>query len=100
MKRSVDELPEANRDTLAFVILHLKRVADACKETKMTISSLASIFGPTIIGNASMNQFSSSKIFALNEKQNRTMEALLDLPTNYWEEILHEPDVYNSKSSQ
>lgn len=28
------------------------------------------------------------------------MEALLDLPTNYWEEILHEPDVYNSKSSQ
>jgi Rac GTPase-activating protein 1 len=48
----VSELPQPNRDTLAYMILHLQRVSEA-KECKMNVSNLAKIFGPTIVGYSS-----------------------------------------------
>ena len=61
----------------------------------MTLSNLAMVLGPTIIGHCTPNQFSN--VLAETEKQNRTMKALLSLPNEYWEETLHEPDIYKSK---
>ena len=95
LKRSIDQLPDANRDSLSFLIIHLQRVAEQ-PDNRMTINSLARIFGPTCIGNSTPNQFSN--VLVESQKQNRTMEALLSLPTEYWEELLHEPDIYKSKS--
>jgi len=40
---------QPNRDTLAFLVLHFKRVAEVT-ENKMTLNSLAKILGPTIVG--------------------------------------------------
>lgn len=95
LKRSIDLLPEPNRDTLAYLILHLHRVTDACPQTRMTITSLSKIFGPTVVGSSTPNNFSN--VLAESEKQSLTMQALLSLPTSYWEELLHEPDIFKSK---
>ena len=48
----MSELPRPNRDTLAFLILHLQKVADsgACQ---MPANNLAVVMGPTIVGYSS-----------------------------------------------
>lgn len=96
LKRSIDLLPEPNRDTLAYLILHLHKVIESCASNRMTTTSMSKIFGPTIVGSSTPNNFSN--IIAESEKQSLTMQALLSLPTSYWEEtLLHEPDVFKSK---
>jgi Rac GTPase-activating protein 1 len=50
--QAISELPQPNRDTLAFLILHLQRVSSS-PECKMPISNLAKIFGPTLVGYSS-----------------------------------------------
>uniref|UniRef100_A0A8D0D8P1 Rac GTPase-activating protein 1 n=1 Tax=Sander lucioperca TaxID=283035 RepID=A0A8D0D8P1_SANLU len=54
MYQTISDLPQANRDTLAFLVLHLQRVADS-SDTRMDISNLARVFGPTILGHAVPN---------------------------------------------
>lgn len=54
MYQCVSELPQANRDTLAAVILHLQKVSQS-PETQMGISNLAKVFGPTLVGHRSSN---------------------------------------------
>uniref|UniRef100_A0A8C9VQ15 Rac GTPase-activating protein 1 n=1 Tax=Scleropages formosus TaxID=113540 RepID=A0A8C9VQ15_SCLFO len=51
MYQTISDLPQANRDTLAFLMIHLQRVAQS-PDTKMDISNLARVFGPTIVGHA------------------------------------------------
>lgn len=83
LTETVDNLPQPNRDTLAFLILHLQRVAttNACK---MPVPSLAKIFAPTVIGDR--QQVSTSNEQALNMVQTTIsiMEELLNLPSAYW----------------
>lgn len=45
----ISELPQPNRDTLAFLMLHLQRVSSSA-DCKMPISNLAKVFGPTLVG--------------------------------------------------
>lgn len=49
LKKSILLLPEANRHTLAYLILHLQRLASN-GHNKMPIYNLATVFGPTIVG--------------------------------------------------
>jgi Rac GTPase-activating protein 1 len=49
MYTAIAELPQPNRDTLAFLVMHLQRVA-GWEDCKMPISNLAKVFGPTIVG--------------------------------------------------
>lgn len=50
--QAISELPQPNRDTLAFLMLHLQRVSSS-PECKMPISNLATVFGPTLVGYSS-----------------------------------------------
>ncbi|XP_053926495.1 rac GTPase-activating protein 1 isoform X5 [Cuculus canorus] len=50
----VSKLPPANRDTLAFLMLHLLRVSHS-PECKMDILNLSRVFGPTLVGHGSAN---------------------------------------------
>ncbi|XP_077517597.1 uncharacterized protein LOC144128232 [Amblyomma americanum] len=86
--QAVSKLPRANRDTLALLVLHLQTVA-AHPAAKMPIPNLVRIFAPTVVG------FSSDKATTPTpgmlgdvEHQNRVMEALLALPTEYWTRLL------------
>lgn len=49
LKRIINDLPQPNRDTLAYMMLHLQRVAKV-PDCKMPASNLAKVFGPTLIG--------------------------------------------------
>ncbi|KAG8452721.1 hypothetical protein GDO86_004494 [Hymenochirus boettgeri] len=48
---AVDQLPAANRDTLAYLMIHLQRVSQS-PNCKMDVSNLARVFGPTLVGHA------------------------------------------------
>ena len=54
MFQCVSELPQANRDTLAYLVVHFQKVANspACQ---MPITNLAKVLGPTIVGHRSPN---------------------------------------------
>ncbi|NXP74412.1 RGAP1 protein, partial [Ramphastos sulfuratus] len=50
----VSKLPPANRDTLAFLMLHLLRVSNSL-DCKMDVFNLSRVFGPTLVGHSSAN---------------------------------------------
>ena len=50
MYQAISELPLPNRDTLAYLIVHLQTVADNSVFNKMDKDNLAVIMGPTILG--------------------------------------------------
>ncbi|KAM6981708.1 rac GTPase-activating protein 1 isoform 2-T2 [Tautogolabrus adspersus] len=82
MYQTIGDLPLANRDTLAFLVLHLQRVADSL-DTRMDISNLARVFGPTIVGHAVPNP-DPMTILQDTKRQPKVVERLLSLPANYW----------------
>lgn len=84
----VGNLPQPNRDTLAFLVLHLQRVAEV-PDCKMPLKNLANVFGPTIIGyscNEPENMYGETQI------GNKIMEHLLSLPSDYWGLFIKKPD--------
>ena len=81
------ELPPANKDTLAFLILHLQKVGQSCNTNKMPLTSLAKIFGPTIVGHASPNP-PDRIILQDTEKQPKVMMKLLGISDDYWRQYM------------
>ncbi|RWS30946.1 rac GTPase-activating protein 1-like protein [Leptotrombidium deliense] len=84
--QAIGELPQANRDTLAYIIVHLQRisVSAACRMPK---SNLAKVFGPTIVGYSMLNP-PPMTLMGESPKQVSVMEALLDIPAEYWDHFL------------
>ncbi|XP_077368898.1 rac GTPase-activating protein 1 [Festucalex cinctus] len=82
MYQTVSLLPHANRDTLAFLILHLQRVAES-SDTKMDIRNLARVFGPTIVGHAVPNP-DPMTILGDTKRQPQVVERLLNMPASFW----------------
>ncbi len=88
--RTVAELPTSNRDTLAFFMLHLQRIAQN-KLNLMDTKALAKIFGPTIVGYSMLDP-PMTELLAENPKQVKVMEALLRIPEYYWNSIISDND--------
>ncbi|KAJ0064834.1 hypothetical protein NL108_016402, partial [Boleophthalmus pectinirostris] len=82
MYQTISDLPQPNRDTLAFLVRHLQRVADN-EENRMDISNLARVFGPTIVGHAVPNP-EPMTILQDTKRQPKVVERLLSLPADYW----------------
>ncbi|KAM3618134.1 uncharacterized protein V6R79_016102 [Siganus canaliculatus] len=80
--QTISDLPKPNKDTLAFLVLHLQRVADSL-DTRMDISNLARVFGPTIVGHAVPNP-DPMTILQDTKRQPKVVERLLALPADYW----------------
>lgn len=106
MIRVVEMLPQANRDTLAFIIMHFQRISE-CPEVKMPLTNFAKIFGPTIVGYSTADP-DTHAMFAETQIQYTVMFGLLSIPTVYWnkfialdqltaEEQQKEIDTYGSK---
>ncbi|XP_010117767.1 PREDICTED: rac GTPase-activating protein 1, partial [Chlamydotis macqueenii] len=86
MYQAVGELPQANRDTLAFLMLHLQRVAQS-PETKMDITNLAKVFGPTIVAHAVPDP-DPVTLLQDTKRQPKVVERLLLLPMDYWSQLM------------
>ncbi|XP_057293009.1 rac GTPase-activating protein 1-like isoform X2 [Hydractinia symbiolongicarpus] len=82
MYQCVSELPQANRDTLAAVILHLQKVSQST-ETQMGITNLAKVFGPTLVGHRSSNPTHMEMLEDI-KSQPIVVTRLLEMPCDYW----------------
>ncbi|KAF5902463.1 active breakpoint cluster region-related protein-like, partial [Clarias magur] len=49
MLSELQSFPDVNRNTLLFLLHHLKRVAEKEELNKMSLSNLATVFGPTLM---------------------------------------------------
>ncbi|XP_063384201.1 rac GTPase-activating protein 1-like [Cydia fagiglandana] len=78
--QAVSQLPPPNRDTLAFLVLHLHKVAES-PECEMGIDNLAKIFGPTVVGYG-MTQ--AADMYSATAQMVNVMQLLLRLPADYW----------------
>ena len=110
LKSVVIQLPNANRDSMAFLFLHLRHVIDANPVTKMDAYSLATIFAPTIIGEGSQHSNIRTSIISnggsmdnklgnvnpatlkMIEKQKIVVKSLLVLSKHFWTGILKDPN--------
>ncbi|NXA12693.1 RGAP1 protein, partial [Sapayoa aenigma] len=86
MYQAIGELPQANRDTLAFLMVHLQRVAQS-PDTKMDISNLAKVFGPTIVAHAVPDP-DPMTLLQDTKRQPKVVERLLLLPMDYWSQMM------------
>ncbi|XP_027301456.2 rac GTPase-activating protein 1 [Anas platyrhynchos] len=86
MYQAVSELPQANRETLAFLMLHLQRVAQS-PDTKMDVTNLAKIFGPTIVAHAVPDP-DAMTLLQDTKRQPKVVERLLLLPMEYWSQLM------------
>ncbi|NXK69046.1 RGAP1 protein, partial [Sylvietta virens] len=86
MYQAVGQLPQANRDTLAFLMVHLQRVAQS-PDTKMDISNLAKVFGPTIVAHAVPDP-DPMTLLQDTKRQPKVVERLLLLPMDYWSQLM------------
>ncbi|KAG6927384.1 Rac GTPase activating protein 1 [Chelydra serpentina] len=86
MYQAVGELPQANRDTLAFLMIHLQRVAQS-PDTKMDIINLSKVFGPTIVAHAVPDP-DPMTLLQDTKRQPKVVERLLSLPVEYWSQFM------------
>ncbi|XP_048454512.1 rac GTPase-activating protein 1-like isoform X2 [Rhincodon typus] len=84
--RAVSSLPRANRDTLAFLMVHLQRVM-ASPGCRMDKQNLARVFGPTIVGHSNPNP-NPLEVFEDTKRQPKVVEQLLSLPSDYWSQMV------------
>ncbi|NP_001084820.1 Rac GTPase activating protein 1 L homeolog [Xenopus laevis] len=84
--QAVDGLPAANRDTLAYLMIHLQRVAQS-PDCKMDVSNLAKVFGPTLVGHA-VSDPDPMTILQDTRRQPMVLERLLSLPAEYWNQYM------------
>lgn len=80
--QAISELPQPNRDTLAYIILHLQKVASS-PECKMPIDNISKIFGPTIIGYSS-ETLSPKQMVEETRYFVKIMLSLLNISSDYW----------------
>lgn len=91
--QAISELPQPNRDTLAFLILHLQRVSE-CPDCKMNVSNLAKVFGPTIVGYSCVDP-EPTVMIAETRKQAAVMERFMSIPADYWYNFVNVGDECN-----
>ncbi|KAL5007812.1 hypothetical protein ScPMuIL_016618 [Solemya velum] len=86
MYQAISQLPQPNRDTLAFLIYHLQQVAE-CIECKMPIGNIATVFGPTIVGYSSRDP---EPLQMINETKHQAivMDKLLSITPDYWQTFI------------
>ncbi|NXE46590.1 RGAP1 protein, partial [Casuarius casuarius] len=82
LRHAVSKLPPANRDTLAFLMLHLLRVS-CSPDCRMDVLNLSRVFGPTLVGYGSANP-TPLAIMEDTPRQCKVVARLLSLPPDFW----------------
>ncbi|XP_056144898.1 rac GTPase-activating protein 1 [Lampris incognitus] len=95
MRQAIWDLPKANRDTLAFLMLHLQKVMKS-PHCQMDKNNLARVFGPTIVGHG-MADPSPVTILRDTNRQYKVISYMLTLPEDYWMRFLQQGQGSSSK---
>ncbi|XP_071371323.1 rac GTPase-activating protein 1, partial [Centroberyx affinis] len=86
MYQAIGDLPKANRDTLAFLMLHLQKVMKS-PQCQMDQNNLARVFGPTIVGHG-MAEPTPMTIMRDTNTQPKVVCRMLSFPEEYWRRFL------------
>ncbi|CAF0967587.1 unnamed protein product [Didymodactylos carnosus] len=92
------QLPKPNRDTLAFMILHLQRVA-ATPQCRMPILNLTRTMGPCIIGYSSKH-VNGIDVVGETYKQTKILEFFLKMSSDYWAKFVDESATTTNEHEQ
>ncbi|CEF66714.1 Rac GTPase-activating protein 1 [Strongyloides ratti] len=86
---AICNLPSPNRDTLAYLCLHWKKVASLAHINKMPIENIACCLGPTVVGSVIKSHESVlNKVEEEARDQNNVVVQLLNLTEDYWKQVL------------
>lgn len=96
--QAISELPQPNRDTIAWIITHLQRVAE-CTECKMPVANLAKVFGPTLVGYSVPDPQPAVMVKETSQQQ-MVMEKLLEISSDYWNRFIEVTDEDIDRSTQ
>jgi len=91
--QAISELPKPNRDTMAYMMLHLQKIAE-CEDIKMPVTNIAKILGPTIIGYSTADPHPED-IMKEVAAQSTTMEKLILIDSSYWRTFIADPEGEN-----
>ncbi|KAM3862367.1 rac GTPase-activating protein 1 [Diretmus argenteus] len=86
MYQVIQDLPTTNRDTLAFLMLHLQKVMKS-PQCQMDKTNLARVFGPTIVGHG-LAEPCPMTIMRDTNTQPKVVSCMLSLPDEYWKHVL------------
>ncbi|GMR50173.1 hypothetical protein PMAYCL1PPCAC_20368, partial [Pristionchus mayeri] len=84
---AIRELPQPNRDTLAYLCLHWLKVVARSTLNKMPSENLIRCLAPTVVGSG-YNLTSQGMASDEASKSMAVLDALLKLDTSYWEQFL------------
>ncbi|TKR66729.1 hypothetical protein L596_022977 [Steinernema carpocapsae] len=99
MHSAIMELPLTNRDTLAYLCVHLQKVAQSSQINQMPLLNLSRCFGPTVVGVSHLARPANfTDGIDSSQKQNAIMLALLQLPKEYWNQFI-DSSCYNGLSA-
>ncbi|KAK0419102.1 hypothetical protein QR680_013954 [Steinernema hermaphroditum] len=92
LTNAIHELPITNRDTLAYLCLHLQKVASNSQINKMPLENLTRCIAPSVVGEThlarSANTMTHSQMTGEMEKRINIMMELLSMPSEYWRQII------------
>ena len=89
MIQAISELPLPNRDTLAYLIIHLQTVAENYTVNKMGKDNLSMILAPTVVGNSSSDPMA---ILQEKDSQMAVMSNLMSISSDYWLKFLEQKE--------
>ncbi|KPI98652.1 Rac GTPase-activating protein 1 [Papilio xuthus] len=78
---ALSQLPQPNRDTLAFLMLHLQKVSES-PECEMGVDNLAKMFAPGVVGYGLASD--AAEMYTATAHMFSVMQLLLKLPGDYW----------------
>jgi len=87
LKSLIKKLPEVNRDTLSFFIVHLQNVVGGESKNRMNMKALARSVGPSVVGFPSPCP-SLEQIKSASKYQEEIVLNLLSLPRSFYNNFI------------
>jgi len=90
---ALEDLPDTNRDTLAYLCLHLQKVVSNSRVNKMTVENLAAGLCQSILSSNALN--TSGYVSKNNDpfdeavRQRVVLEHFLKMPSKFWSDYLN-----------
>uniref|UniRef100_A0A1I7TM02 Rac GTPase-activating protein 1 n=1 Tax=Caenorhabditis tropicalis TaxID=1561998 RepID=A0A1I7TM02_9PELO len=100
LNRVICELPQANRDTLAYLFIHWRKVIAQSSRNKMNCEAMARMVAPAVMGHP-IKQTQSQAIAGRDMQDcHRAITALFEFDDVYWQRFLGTPTSSIASSNQ